>query len=86
MPDLKITNTQEAAEIDVKRFYIPGTTISSVCPKCHTRETRDLGDHYLMYPKLNTPFNYFFYCQNEDCQYEWSEKVILRVTLGTPPV
>jgi len=29
MPNLKIVNSQESCELDVKRFYIPGTLVSS---------------------------------------------------------
>jgi len=55
------------------------------CSKCGLTDARDLGDHYLMYPKTNEPIKFGFYCQNEDCQHEWSEQIILRVTVGRVP-
>lgn len=76
---MRVTSTPKPFEIDCKRFYMPGTTISDICPKCGHEQENDLGDQYLGHPTANGVDKYGFYCHK--CEHEWSKKVILRVVL-----
>lgn len=84
MPNFKINNNPEPAKFEEKRFYVPGTTLHSDCPECGLTCEKAMDDYYLSYPPVNEPFDYGFYCQNSDCQHEWKEKIVLRITLETP--
>ena len=85
MPNLRINTNSLPGKVNENRFYVPGVTLYSDCPECGLTCEKDMdGDHYLSYPPVNKEFEYGFYCQNEDCQHEWKEKVILRVTLEIP--
>ena len=70
-----------------KRFYIPGVTLKSVCPECGKEVVDDLGEQYLSYPKVNEPFDYTFYHEQqpeEEGKYwchEWTEKIVLRISV-----
>lgn len=75
-------------ELDVKRFCVGGVKLRSKCPKCGKVITRDLGEEYLSYPTVNTPIEVDF-CHEapsgEPTDHEWSEKIVLRVTIEPAP-
>lgn len=77
----KIIGTCNGAEIDVKRFYVPGVQIESQCPKCESTRTRNLADFYLSFPVVGKPSDFHFYCEEsntgEFCNTEWDVKIIL---------
>jgi len=84
---IEVTQDLDASDGEMsKRFYVPGVTIKSICPECGEEVVYDLGDHYLSYPILNTPYKFSF-CHDaptEDDQYndhEWTEEIIVRVTI-----
>ncbi len=83
-----IVNSTEPFDIDVKRFYVPGASLASKCPKCGREHERDFGDRYIMYPKANTPIKINLYCGDDEdggCGHEWSVMAVLRVTLEVAP-
>lgn len=72
--------------IEDKRFRLPGLTVFDDCPKC--QKPRRLECHrsitwgesdYLSHTEIGAPLSLIFYC--EDCDHNWSRKVVLRVTL-----
>jgi hypothetical protein len=79
-----IEGTCEGVQLE-KRFYLPGITIKSKCPKCGTPWERDMGGDYLSYPTVGQPSNAYGYCRNEECEHEWPVMVIVRVTLEAAP-
>lgn len=76
---MKITNDNEPYEVDVKRFYMPGTTFTGECPKCHAAFEKDLSDEYLSYPMANKTFDHNLWCS--ECSHEWKVQVRLVVAL-----
>lgn len=70
-------------KIDVKRFYLPGCTLSGVCPNCKKAFERDFGSRYLAYPKANESFDVFLWCS--ECDHEWVVAMRLNVTLELLP-
>lgn len=52
---MKITGTCEGADLNIKRFYMPGIEISDICPKCKTDWVHDFGDWPLNYPVVGEP-------------------------------
>ena len=76
---MKIKNATEPFEIEEKRFYIPGASMDGKCPACGVAHVKDFGEDYLAYPMVNEPFDIDCYCSK--CGHEWTERVILRVTL-----
>ena len=74
-----ITTKSVDNRLDVKRFYLPGVTIKDNCPNCKTECVYDLTDHYLSHPKLNTPEDCVFYCDN--CDNDWKIQVRLNLNL-----
>lgn len=83
----RIEGSCKGAEIDVKRFYVPGVTIHTECPKCGSQKQLDLGDDYLSHPVAGSPERVGFYCESETegpekyCNTEWDVKVILDITV-----
>jgi len=83
---VKIKRTAEHVEIDVKRFYLP-YEVTSTCPQCGKEETTDLSVNYLSYPSDGETEISFSHCEDEDdededpCTNEWSEVVVLAITL-----
>lgn len=75
-----VSNTEDSFSVDVKRFYLPGTTISDICPKCQKRCEYDLGDHYLSYPSANETISFNCYC--DDCNFDWSVAIKLHIFLS----
>lgn len=65
-------------ELGIKRFYLPGVTITDECTKCGAEYKTDLGDHYLSYPIIGKN-TFTAYCE---CGHEWDIKVILGVALS----
>lgn len=71
----------KGAEVDVKRFYMPGIVIEDVCSLCTANIELDLADDYLSHPNVGeTPV--FLYCHN--CDHNWEKTVILEVKLKVP--
>ena len=68
----------------MKRFYVPGYILKTMCPKCGAAYERDFGEYYLSYPTANTPFEETLYCTNEideeTCGHEWD--VTLQIDLS----
>ncbi len=79
---MKITRSRTAYgdEIDVKRFYIPGTKLTGECPKCGAKVAIDFGNEYLSYPSANEDFVYTTYCHK--CEHEWPLTLRLDVKLS----
>lgn len=75
----KITSRATSFELDVKRFYLPGTKVSAPCPECKKTVTDDLGVSHLSYPHANKKFDHTLYCQS--CSHEFVVGLVLRVTL-----
>ena len=74
-----IKNSDKPFEIDVKRFYTP-VEISDECPECGvTNESSNTDNNYFSHPYVNRPERVLFYC--EECEHEWENKVILRITI-----
>ncbi len=71
-----------ALDLEVKRFYVPGCTLKSKCPKCATDYERDCGDEYFSYPPINKPFEETLYCQNNDCEQEWDVTLMISLVLA----
>jgi hypothetical protein len=80
---VKVTGTMQAAELEVKRFYMPGVEVTATCPKCKREVERDLGDHYLSYPPVGKPFEESMYC--DGCDHSWEVGLVLRIELGVAP-
>lgn len=82
-----IVNSTEPFEFGVKRFYVPGASLTDKCPKCGRERHSDLGDQYIMYPSANTPTKVNLYCDDENgvCGHEWTAMVIVRVTIEAVP-
>ena len=68
-----------AFKIDGKRFYLPGCSLSGICPKCSERFERDFREHYLAYPDANEPFDLCLWCPK--CDHEWVVRVRLNISL-----
>ena len=62
--------------IDVKRFYLEGIELKYTCPNCG--EEKVFTD-YLSYPKVNEVESVDFWCC--ECDHEWTETVILTLTV-----
>lgn len=75
---LKITG-QPKGEIEVKRFYLEGIEIEVICPNCSNKKK---WNDYLSYPDINIPTNLPCYCN--ECEHEWGETIILKVSLEIP--
>lgn len=80
---MKIRNDAKSYESNEKRFYVPGTVIEALCPKCEKLAVKDLGKEYFMYPEINAPFDAGLYCPH--CDIPVPTKVILRVTVDPVP-
>lgn len=76
---MKISQKYSPFEIDVKRFYVPNTTIEDECPKCRIINKKDLDGDYLSYPSANEPFDFNFHCGT--CNTEWTQKIELQVVV-----
>jgi hypothetical protein len=77
-PVVEVTGTCEGVELD-KRTYLPGVTVKSTCPRCGVPWSRDMGSHYLSYPKVGEPVNVYGYCGS--CEHEWPVMVVVRLVL-----
>ncbi len=80
-----VANGTEPFDLDVKRFYIPGTVLNSTCPQCGEKCAKDLGDQYLSYPAANKKIDVTF-CHEVEKDgkwdtHEWDVRVIVRVTV-----
>lgn len=62
----------EGKKTEVKRFYVPGVILPSICPGCGERVEKDLGKRYLDYPVTGVNLLYFYHeCDDEeDCEWE----------------
>jgi len=72
------------ADIDVKRFYLPGTTVSAICWQCFQQVTHDFSRDYLSYPTVNTPQKLGLYCRA--CEAEMEVEIVLKVSIEVVPV
>jgi hypothetical protein len=73
-------------QLDVKRFYLPGVTISDDCPKCRREVAYPLStgnDRYLSYPIVGEPSDFHFYCH--ECGAEWTVRLLLTISLKPAP-
>ena len=71
------------ADLDVKRFYLPGTVVSATCWQCGKQVTHDLGRDYLGYPTVNAPQKLGLYCRA--CDSEMEVEIILKVSIEVVP-
>lgn len=75
--NIEVNKTSENAfEINVKRFYLP-FEINWTCPNCKEKGKQDLNHDYLSYPIAGKPFTHTLYCY--DCDHE--ETVNLHIDL-----
>lgn len=74
----KLIGKKFKGTIDVKRLYIEGVKVESVCPKCKIKFKEDVGGDKLNYPTLNKPHNHHFYCG--ECNAEWDVPLIFEMT------
>lgn len=75
-----ITQPEDGAEIDVKRFKLYGFTVKVQCKNCkNILEIDHDGCDYFSYPQINTPINLDFYC--DDCSTETSIKVKINISV-----
>jgi len=81
---MRVENTDKPFEIEVKRFYFPAI-LYATCPTCGKECAKNGNGDYLSYPKANTPTKVYFYCQSivdgKDVEHEFTEEIILRVTV-----
>lgn len=71
-------------EIGVKRFHLPFTLVAK-CPTCGEEITHDLDNHYLSYPAANTRTKVTFWHYTSDEDHEWTERIILRLSVEAAP-
>jgi len=83
---MKITNLGPVRpfEISVKRLYLP-FRVEDDCPECGKRCVHDLNSDYLSYPVLGEPIHLSFYCEDGHEVEEWTQTVVLNVTLEPAP-
>ena len=72
-------------EIDVKRLSLP-FRVTATCPSCGRETVSDLaGQDHLSYPSLGVPEELCFCCPDgegyDGCGHDWTEKLVLDVTL-----
>lgn len=67
--------------LDVKRCYLPGFIVVAVCPECGERIERDLGKHYLSYPKTGVQDISMYHETDDGDEHDWTVKVDLQLTL-----
>lgn len=79
----KIVGKFTEGNIDVKRFYLPGISLESCCPKCGMKVTRDFGANYISYPVVGKPEPAYMYC--EECDEEWRVSLILDISVRVAP-
>lgn len=77
------TNPDESFEINVKRFYMPSTTVHATCMRCGGECVLDLDSNYLSYPVTNEPFDVTVVCY--DCDESVKVGVVLLVKLELAP-
>lgn len=80
---IKIKHLRES--IETNKGYLPfPVVVEEQCPRCNKLVIRDLVKDPPYDPIFNQPFDLWFQHQDgEDCQYEWSVKVVLRAGLMT---
>ena len=71
------------ADIDVKRFYLPGTTVSATCWQCGKQVVHDFSNDYLSYPTANAPQTLGLYCRA--CEAEMEVQIVLKVSIEVVP-
>lgn len=69
-------------ELGVRRFYMPGVTVRSRCPKCSRAWRRKMSEDYFPYPTAGEPFPLRCYCRDGSCGHEWNVMLRLDVTLS----
>jgi len=81
---LKVTSAASGKMIESgeKRFYLPGASIETECPKCQVPFKEDFAKDYFSYPPFNVPFNYGLYCGA--CGHEWNVSLQINVSLTAP--
>lgn len=83
---MKIEHTNDVADLDIKRCYLP-IVITDTCPHCGLSVQKFLSGDYVSYPKLNKPFtiNMHHVIEHDDGmrdeEHDWPVQVILRVTM-----
>lgn len=70
---------EKGAELNVKRFYLPGVIVRSPCPKCQVSCSRHLGDNYLSYPRIGFPYNVGMYC--DVCGDKFVVQIVVKITV-----
>lgn len=74
---------RDPVDIDVKRLYLPGCSISDACPSCGSVVNVDFEQDYLSYPTANVPMWYGFYCHS--CDRDWQRKIMLTLSVELLP-
>jgi len=73
--------------LDIKRCYLPGLFITSVCPECNIVVEKDCGDDYpFSYPNINETdkpetVNFYHYNEETEEEHEWKVPVIINITV-----
>lgn len=84
-PGVRVASQMKAgARLDNKRTKLDGCILQGSCPECGETVTRDLGDHYLSYPRVNTPITLTMYhgdCPRNPAGIEWEVRVQLNITV-----
>ena len=75
---MKIIETQQEYELDVKRFYLP-IKLEVNCPKCGQKIVRDFDHDYFHYPLINKKDDIHMYCY--ECDNEFDISGTLKISL-----
>jgi hypothetical protein len=65
-------------EVDVKRLYLP-YSVEEDCQKCGVKQTMNLEEDYISYPKIGEEVKLYFCCA--ECDHEFTRKVKFDVSI-----
>jgi len=69
---------EPGAELAVKRLYLPGIVLESVCPACGDTTTVDFEYDYVSFPLADTKFSREILCW---CGHKWCVPIKLKISL-----
>ena len=75
---VNVVGACEGVKLD-KRFYVPGVTIETSCPRCNADRPIHLADRYLTSPTVGRPHDAMGYCP--DCDLNWPVMIRVDVTV-----
>lgn len=76
---LRINKTKLEGEIEVKRFYLNGVEMVSLCPNCREASFWNGDSEYISHPNLDENQYVHFCC--DDCEEEWEEYFKMSIVL-----